>query len=84
MIVAALVLPETTVGITEASTTRSPSMPMHAQFRIDHGHRIDAHLAGAGGMKHGAAVVAGVFQQLRVGRHRRTGQKFLGDEGLHV
>ena len=27
MITVALVLPETTVGITEASTTRSPSMP---------------------------------------------------------
>ena len=33
--------------MTEASTTRSPSMPANAQLRINHGHLIHAHFAGS-------------------------------------
>ena len=32
-----------------------PAQPMHAQFRVDHRHRIAAHLAGAGRVKHRSA-----------------------------
>src|SRR5262245_17324123 len=40
MIVAALVLPETTVGMIAASATRSPGDPGNAQFGVDNGHGV--------------------------------------------
>ena len=49
MMVGALVLPPTSVGMTEASTTRRPAMPLHPQLGVDHRHRVArrAHPAGA-------------------------------------
>ena len=43
---AALVLPDTTVGMIEASMTRNASKAAHAQPLVDHGVRIAAHAAG--------------------------------------
>ena len=40
MIVAALVLPETTVGMIEASATHSPAQPVHAQCGVDNSHGV--------------------------------------------
>ena len=48
MMTVALVLPDTTVGMTAASITRRPWMPFHPQFGVDHRHRTRAHHAGAG------------------------------------
>ena len=76
MIVGALVLVEVTAGITEASMTRKPSMPMHPQLVVDHRHRVAAHLAGAGRVEHGRAGLPQVMQQLVVALHIRAGQDF--------
>jgi len=48
-----LVLPEVIDGITEASITRKPAIPIDAQARIDHRAHIvaAAHLGGADGME---------------------------------
>ena len=50
MIVGALRLPETMLGMIEASTTRSPLEPAHPAFRVDHRQRVRAHPAGAAGV----------------------------------
>ena len=50
-------------GMTEASTTRRPSTPMHAQLRVDHGIRPMTHLAGADRVVDGRAGHARVVQQ---------------------
>ena len=84
MIVAALVLPETTVGMTEASATRRPPKPMHPQFGIDHRHRVAPHLAGAGRVINRAAALPGVIQQLLVAVDCGAGLEFRLDKGLHV
>ncbi len=76
-----LVLPEVIDGITDASITRKPSMPMTRKPRIDHRARIvvAAHAGGADGMKDRGADIAGGFFQRRlvVVRHLRPGQEFL-------
>ena len=64
MIVAALVLPEITVGITEASTTRSPSTPRTRNSVSDDGAVVRAHHAGAGLVEGRAAGALGVFEQV--------------------
>ena len=46
MMLGALVLPPTSVGMIEASATRSALHAAHAQLRVDYGHGIVAHLAG--------------------------------------
>ena len=60
IIVGELVLPEVIDGITEASATRKPSMPITLQPRVDHRIRIvgAAHAGGADGVKNGGADVA--------------------------
>ena len=45
MMLGALVLPPTSVGMIEASATRSPCTP-RTRLRVDYGHCIVAHLAG--------------------------------------
>ena len=54
--------------MTEASTTRRPSSPMHPQPLVDHRHRIAgaAHLGGADRMEDGGADVARGLDQRRV------------------
>ena len=56
-----LVLPDVIDGITEASMTRRPSMPITRKPRIDHRARIvvAAHAGGADGMENGGADIAG-------------------------
>ena len=49
MIEAALVLELISRGMIEESTTRSRVEAAHAQLRIDHRLRVDAHLAGPTG-----------------------------------
>ena len=50
MTVGAFVLPPMSVGMTEASTTESPSIPRTRKRRVDDGQLIDAHAAGPDGM----------------------------------
>ena len=63
-----LVLPEVIDGITEASITRKPCKPDHAQPRIDHRARVVVapHARGADGVKDGGADVAGGVRERRV------------------
>ena len=79
----ALVLPETTVGMTEASITRSPSIPLHPQLGVDHRHRAGPHHAGAGLVEGGAGGCADMVEQILVGLRLRARAEFLGDELLH-
>ena len=66
MIDGALVLPEVSVGMIEASATRSPCQPAHAKLVVDHRHRVRAHLAGADRMVGGLGVVPDPVEQLVV------------------
>ena len=65
-----LVLPETSVGITEQSTTRKPLDAVHAQplSRTASGSLAFAHLAGAARVEDRGAVVAAELEQVGVGR----------------
>ena len=47
MMVGALVLPPTSLGMTEASTTRNPGEPAHPQSGVDYRGLVRAHPAGA-------------------------------------
>ena len=67
MMVGALVLPPIRVGITEASTTRRPSQPVHFQFGIDHRHRVAAHSGGADRVIDGVDALAQQRADLVVG-----------------
>ena len=66
MIAGALVLPLVSVGMIEASATRRPVDAVHAQFTVDHGHRIGSHLAGPDRVVGGLGIVADPFEQFRV------------------
>ena len=48
IITGALMFPPTRSGITEASMTRRPEDPSHAQLGVHHGGGVYAHLAGPG------------------------------------
>ena len=74
IMVAALRLAESMVGITEASITLQPLQAVHAQLIVNHGQGIAGrgHAAGAGGMEGGGAALLGGAQQLVVGLHART------------
>ena len=50
MIDGALVLPEVSVGMIEASATRSPAIPRTRKMFVDDGHGVRPHLAGADGV----------------------------------
>ena len=65
MIVGALVLPETSVGMMEASATRKPSTPRtrKSSSTTASASVVRPHLAGAGGMKHGFRDVPDVAAQ---------------------
>src|SRR5580704_367075 len=52
----------------------------YLQLGIDHRHRIDPHLAGAGRVIDRAATLARIVEQLDVARHRRAGLELLGDK----
>ena len=63
----ALVLPDTSVGMIEQSTTRKPVHAVHAQPVVDDRHRVvRAHPAGARRMEDRRAVVARELEQLVV------------------
>ena len=70
MMTVALVLPDTTVGITEASTTRSPGA-LAPSARHPPPPRTRAHHAGAGLMERRARRGADVLQQILVGLRLR-------------
>jgi hypothetical protein len=80
MIVGALVLVEVTAGMTEASMTLSPSIPVHAQLVVDDGHRVAPHHAGAAGVIAGAAVAPRLIEQFVVALHLRARQALFTDE----
>ena len=84
MMQAALVLPETTVGMIEASATRKPARPCTLRLVVDHRHRVArrAHRAGAARVEDRAAAGAGVGQHVVVADPRRPGLDLLGDVGL--
>ena len=63
MIVGALVLPETRLGMIEASTTRKPGDAAHAQPLVNHRHLVLSHLAGADRVIDGAGGVASDLKQ---------------------
>ena len=65
IIVGALVLPEVTVGMIEASMTRRAVKADHPQARIDDSHRVlaPAHLGGADRMKIVVRISAKGFKQ---------------------
>ena len=58
MIVGALVLPETIVGMIEASTTRRPVEAAHPQALVDDRTLVRSHAAGADGMEADAAAAS--------------------------
>jgi hypothetical protein len=74
MSVAAFVLADGIVGMTEASTTRKPPSPCTFQIGADNSQRILAHAACADRVIHGRSVLPGVIQQFVVGRDIRAGQ----------
>lgn len=63
----ALVLPEVSVGMVEASATRKPGDSVNAQPCIHLGHRIGTHLAGADRMIRRVGRVLHPIQDLAVG-----------------
>ena len=75
MIVGALVLAVVTVGMTEASITRSPCDPAHPQPGIDHGHRVLAHPAGADDVIDRRALPAHVVGQRLLAGDIRPGRR---------
>ena len=81
MMVGALVLDDGTRGITEASQTRSPSMPLHLEVGRNHRHAVDAHLAGADRMVVGLGGAAGIVDQLVIGLQLGPGQHLARDVG---
>ena len=82
MIVGALVLEETMVGMIEASTTRSRLDAVEAQARVDDRRRVGAHPAGAGGVVRGLGVPADELEVFLVGAHLRPRQPLGQDERL--
>src|SRR3546814_14987369 len=54
--------------------------PRHAQPRIDDGHRVGAHAAGADRMVDGAALAARIAFDVGVGLHLRPGERLLHAE----
>lgn len=86
MIVAALVLPLTGVGIIEASATRRPCRPWirSRASTIDHvpGLRVGTHSAGSDAVKDGGGIGANVGVHLVAGVHGTTRQMLFGDQAL--
>ena len=73
-------LPETIVGMIEASTTRRPRNAVHPQPAIDHCRRACAHLAGADRVENRRADIAGLADEIFVAFIMCTGQHFLRRE----
>ncbi len=63
MTTAALVLPPTIRGKTDASTTRSARNAVDAQLRVDNGVRVAAHATGADRMVNRVGRAADMFRQ---------------------
>ena len=72
MIVGALVLPLTMVGMMEASMTRRPLTP-HTQPVVHDGHLVAAHLASPHRVVDGFDVLPQVLVDLGIGRGLRAG-----------
>ena len=73
MIVGAFVLPETSVGMIDASTTRRPSMPRTRRRASTTASGVAPHAARADGMEADAAARAQVLQPFVVVRERLRG-----------
>ena len=84
MMQAALVLPETTVGMIEASATRKATETVDAQLGVDHRHGVGrgAHHAAAARVEDGRAALAGVGEHVLVAHLVGAGLDLLGDVGL--
>lgn len=67
MIVGAFVLPDTNVGITEASTTSQAFKPAHAKLGVDDRHFVHAHFAGAHGVIDRVGAGADVLLPILIG-----------------
>ena len=83
MIDGALVLPEVSVGMIEASATRSPCHAVHAKLVVDHRHRVRAHLAGADRMVGGLGVLPDPVEQFVVGLDVHARRDLVGGDALH-
>ena len=79
----ALVLPDTTVGMTAASITRRPRVPLTPQFGVDDRHRPRSHHAGTGLMERGAGGGTHVFEQVVVALRLRPGHVLVGNPPAH-
>ena len=76
MTTAALVLPPTTLGNTDASATRSASMPCTRKLRIHNRIGIGPHSARAARMMHRRRGAADVFDERGIVLHGRAGLHF--------
>ncbi len=84
MTMAALVLPDTTVGMIEASTTRRPLDAAHAQPLVDHGGRHPAPMRQVlVGWKTVVPVARAKASRSASLAHLRPGRALLGDVTAH-
>ncbi len=83
MIVGAFVLPDTSVGMIEASTTRKPVDAANAQALVDDRAGVASHPARPDGVKADAAARAQVLQPFVVVRERLRGLVRARDVAAH-
>ena len=81
--VGALVLPDGTKGMADASMTRRPSMPRTTEPLVEHRQRvaIGPHAAGAHRVPVGLHRAAAVIGEFLIARHVLAGQHLMGDAG---
>ena len=82
MMTGEFVLPLVMVGMTEASTTRSPLRPRTRRRSSNDRQIVGTHLTGADGVENGRCDVAGRGRQFVVALELDARLEFLGRESL--